>query len=145
MSSRNKLLHLPDTLTCWPWPRTINQHYEAVRAESDAFSAQSQYAFDKCDFGAKHSGPLPVESDFALIMDIHGHGNLFGLQDFSPLSQVADEVAILHSRVTLFDVAYSCNHFCVSFTAQRIAVDLGAAKGHINTTLSVNQIVASFG
>ncbi|OCB88229.1 hypothetical protein A7U60_g4634 [Sanghuangporus baumii] len=46
---------------------------------------------------------------------------LFGLQDFSPLSQVADEVVMV-----------------IFIRAQRIAVDvhLGAAKGHINTALS---------
>ncbi|KAL5510886.1 hypothetical protein ACEPAG_4643 [Sanghuangporus baumii] len=57
MSSETKLLHLPDTLANWPWPRTINPHYEAVKAESDAwirsfnaFSTKSQYAIDKCNF-----------------------------------------------------------------------------------------------
>ncbi|KAL5510885.1 hypothetical protein ACEPAG_4642 [Sanghuangporus baumii] len=57
MSNDTKLLHLPDTLANWPWPRTINPHYEAVKAESDAwfrsfnaFSTKSQYAFDKCNF-----------------------------------------------------------------------------------------------
>ncbi|KAL5513795.1 STS14_2 [Sanghuangporus vaninii] len=57
MSSEAKLLHLPNTLANWPWPRAINPHYEAVKAESDAwfrsfkaFSTKSQYAFDKCDF-----------------------------------------------------------------------------------------------
>ncbi|KAG1830867.1 hypothetical protein EV424DRAFT_1374831, partial [Suillus variegatus] len=45
----------------WPWPRTINPHYEDVKAEVDAsfrdfkaLSLKSQEAFDKCDFGSTY-------------------------------------------------------------------------------------------
>ncbi|KAL5513793.1 hypothetical protein ACEPAH_4194 [Sanghuangporus vaninii] len=69
MSVGTKLLHLPDTLTSWPWPRTINPHYEAVKAESDAwfrsfkaFSAKSQYAFDKCNFALLAALAYPYAS-----------------------------------------------------------------------------------
>ncbi|EJD08331.1 terpenoid synthase [Fomitiporia mediterranea MF3/22] len=63
MSNSTTILHLPDTLANWPWQRTINPHYEEVKAESDAwfhsfkaFSAESQYAFDKCDFEHLRTG-----------------------------------------------------------------------------------------
>ena len=58
MTKDTKLFHLPDTLADWPWPRMINSHYEECKKESNAwlqsfkaFSPQSQYAFEKCDFG----------------------------------------------------------------------------------------------
>ena len=51
-------LYLPDTMANWPWPRRINPYYEEVTAESGAwfksfklFTPESQYAYDKCDFG----------------------------------------------------------------------------------------------
>ncbi|KAG2099849.1 terpenoid synthase [Suillus discolor] len=57
MDARPKMLYLPDTMVNWPWPRTINPHYEDVKAEVDAsfrdfkaLSPKSQEAFDKCDF-----------------------------------------------------------------------------------------------
>ncbi|OJA11858.1 hypothetical protein AZE42_03256 [Rhizopogon vesiculosus] len=43
-------------MTNWPWPRSINPHFEAVKLEVDAsfrdfkaLSPKSQEAFDKCD------------------------------------------------------------------------------------------------
>ncbi|KAG2136534.1 terpenoid synthase [Suillus bovinus] len=57
MDARPKMIYLPDTMINWPWPRTINPHYEDVKAEVDAsfrdfkaLSHESQEAFDKCDF-----------------------------------------------------------------------------------------------
>ncbi|KAG1793408.1 terpenoid synthase [Suillus plorans] len=57
MDARPKTIYLPDTMVNWPWPRTINPHYEDVKAEVDAsfhdfkaLSPKSQEAFDKCDF-----------------------------------------------------------------------------------------------
>ncbi|KAG1830869.1 terpenoid synthase [Suillus variegatus] len=57
MDARPKTIYLPDTMVNWPWPRTINPHYEDVKAEVDAsfrdfkaLSRKSQEAFDKCDF-----------------------------------------------------------------------------------------------
>lgn len=51
------LLRIPNTLANWPWPRTINSHYESCKAESaawvesfQAFSPKAQKAFNKCDF-----------------------------------------------------------------------------------------------
>ncbi|KAI0050123.1 terpenoid synthase [Auriscalpium vulgare] len=48
---------LPETLSGWPWPRIINPHYEAVKAESRAwlhsfriFGPKTQDAFDKGDY-----------------------------------------------------------------------------------------------
>ncbi|KAG0702611.1 terpenoid synthase [Suillus ampliporus] len=56
MDARPRVIYLPDTMNSWPWPRAMNPHYEAVKAEVDAsfrnfkaLSAQSQEAFDKCD------------------------------------------------------------------------------------------------
>ncbi|KAG2341934.1 terpenoid synthase [Suillus weaverae] len=57
MDAHPRMLYLPDTMTNWPWPRTINPHFEDVKAEVDAsfrdfkaLSPESQEAFDKCDF-----------------------------------------------------------------------------------------------
>ncbi|KAG2136537.1 terpenoid synthase [Suillus bovinus] len=57
MDARQKMIYLPDIMINWPWPRTINPHYEDVKAEVDAsfrdfkaLSHESQEAFDKCDF-----------------------------------------------------------------------------------------------
>ncbi|KAG2039759.1 isoprenoid synthase domain-containing protein [Suillus americanus] len=57
MDARPKTIYLPDTMVNWPWPRTINPHFEDVKAEVDAsfrdfkaLSPESQEAFDKCDF-----------------------------------------------------------------------------------------------
>ena len=57
-SVEQKMLYLPETMADWPWPRAINPYYKEVSAQSDAwfhsfkaFSARSQKAFDKCDFG----------------------------------------------------------------------------------------------
>ncbi|KAI0355478.1 terpenoid synthase [Trametes cingulata] len=53
-----KVLHLPDLMENWPWPRRIHPLYEEVSAESNAwlrsfapFTPESQLAFEKCDFG----------------------------------------------------------------------------------------------
>ncbi|KAG1793407.1 isoprenoid synthase domain-containing protein [Suillus plorans] len=57
MDARPKTIYLPDTMVNWPWPRTINPHYEDVKAEVNAsfrdfkaLSPNSQEAFNKCDF-----------------------------------------------------------------------------------------------
>lgn len=51
------LIHLPNTLRNWPWPRAINLHYEECKRESEAwiesfqaFSPKAQRAFNKCNF-----------------------------------------------------------------------------------------------
>ncbi|EJD00101.1 terpenoid synthase [Fomitiporia mediterranea MF3/22] len=73
MSSSSTILHLPDTLANWPWPRAINLYYEEVKAESrawfhsfKAFSAKSQYAFDKCDFEHLRTGSDLMNLLFAI-------------------------------------------------------------------------------
>lgn len=50
-------IRLPDTLANWPWPRTLNPHYEIVKAETDAWfrsfnalTPKALLAFEKCDF-----------------------------------------------------------------------------------------------
>ncbi|TCD62382.1 terpene cyclase [Steccherinum ochraceum] len=60
------ILHLPDTLADWPWPRSINPHYQEVKEEStawfhafEALSPQSQKAFDKCNFALLASLAYP--------------------------------------------------------------------------------------
>ncbi|KAG1836888.1 isoprenoid synthase domain-containing protein [Suillus subalutaceus] len=57
MDTHPKMIYLPDTMLNWPWPRTINPHFEDVKAEVGAsfrdfkaLSPESQEAFDKCDF-----------------------------------------------------------------------------------------------
>lgn len=49
---------IPDFLADYPWKRQSNSHYEEVKKATDqwmygfkAFSAKSQYAFDKGEFG----------------------------------------------------------------------------------------------
>ncbi|KAG1857995.1 isoprenoid synthase domain-containing protein [Suillus tomentosus] len=56
MDARPKMIYLPDTMANWPWPRTINPHFEDVKAEVDAsirgfkaLSPESRAAFTKCD------------------------------------------------------------------------------------------------
>ncbi|KAG1732863.1 isoprenoid synthase domain-containing protein [Suillus paluster] len=62
MEARPRVIYLPDTMNDWPWPRAMNPHYEAVKAEVDAsfrdfkaLSAKSQEAFDKCDSGSTYN------------------------------------------------------------------------------------------
>lgn len=57
-SMKDRTLYLPKTMESWPWPRVINPHYEEVSALStawirsfQAFTPQSQYAFDQIDTG----------------------------------------------------------------------------------------------
>ncbi|EPE04338.1 terpenoid synthase [Ophiostoma piceae UAMH 11346] len=52
-----KMLHIPDTLADWPWPRFPNPHYDEVAEQSrewlrsfNAFPSRVQNAFDACDF-----------------------------------------------------------------------------------------------
>ncbi|KKY32392.1 putative terpene synthase metal binding domain protein [Diaporthe ampelina] len=52
-----RILHLPDTLATWPWPKAISPHYEYCKRESSAwaegfhaFGPKAQAAFNKCDF-----------------------------------------------------------------------------------------------
>jgi hypothetical protein len=61
MDAHPKMIYLPDTMINWPWPRTINPHFEDVKAEVGAsfrdfkaLSPESQEAFDKCDFGSTY-------------------------------------------------------------------------------------------
>ena len=56
MSSLSQF-RLPDLLAQWPWPRTLNQHYQEAKSESgqwlrdfEALDAKSQKTFDLCDF-----------------------------------------------------------------------------------------------
>ena len=51
-------IYLPDILAAWPWPRKINPHHREATAEANAWfkslnplTPESQYAFDKGDFG----------------------------------------------------------------------------------------------
>ena len=51
-------LYLPDTMAAWPWPRKFNPFYEDVATESNLWfksfsplTPESQYGFDKCNFG----------------------------------------------------------------------------------------------
>jgi len=61
-----KLLHLPDTMTSWPWQRKINPYYEETKTASNAwlqklkiFTPNSQHAFEKGDFGRMASLVYP--------------------------------------------------------------------------------------
>jgi len=60
---------LPDTLANWPWPRTLNPHYEVVKAETDAWfrsfnalSPKALLAFEKCDFSRAAALAYPFYS-----------------------------------------------------------------------------------
>lgn len=65
-----QILHLPDTLASWPWPRFINPHYEDCKRESSAwtenfhaFGPKAQVAFNKCDFSrSKQSKSAMISS-----------------------------------------------------------------------------------
>ena len=53
----NTFYVIPNTMENWPWKRSINPHYEEVKAQSDdwlksfrPFNEKSQVAFDRCDF-----------------------------------------------------------------------------------------------
>ena len=70
-----KYLYIPDTMSDWPWPRKINPFYEEVTAESNAwfksfkpFTPESQYAYDKCDFGRLASLAYPDASRGKLVL-----------------------------------------------------------------------------
>ena len=48
---------LPDPVSLWPWPRTLNRYYQEAKSESDnwlrgfeALDAKSQRSFEFCDF-----------------------------------------------------------------------------------------------
>ncbi|KAG2057544.1 terpenoid synthase [Suillus hirtellus] len=55
MDARPKMIYLPDTMVNWPWPRTINPHFEDVKAEVDASvrditpSPEFQASYVKCE------------------------------------------------------------------------------------------------
>ena len=56
------MLHIPDTLADWPWPRSLNPHYEEVSEQStewlrsfNAFPSRVQAVFDACDFSMCHA------------------------------------------------------------------------------------------
>ena len=58
-SKPTQQLILPETLKNWPWPRRINPHHAAVKAEANhwlhkfnAFNPKAQAAFDAFDFRA---------------------------------------------------------------------------------------------
>ncbi|KAG2032941.1 isoprenoid synthase domain-containing protein [Suillus americanus] len=61
MDARPKIIYLPDTMIDWPWPRTINPHYEDVKIEVDALirdtkalSPESLAAFDRANTGSAY-------------------------------------------------------------------------------------------
>ncbi|KAI0675633.1 terpenoid synthase [Trametes maxima] len=67
----SRLIQLPNTMSSWPMPRRVNPLYEEVSARSaewvrsfQAFSLESQRAFDLCDFGLLASLAYPnVDED----------------------------------------------------------------------------------
>ncbi|KAI0371440.1 terpenoid synthase [Pilatotrama ljubarskyi] len=68
-----RVLHLPDFMANWPWPRRLHPLYEEVSAESNAwlksfapFTPESQHAFEKCDFGLLAALGYPDASREAL-------------------------------------------------------------------------------
>ncbi|KAG1780020.1 terpenoid synthase [Suillus placidus] len=72
MDARPRVIYLPDTMANWPWPRVMNPHYEAVKAEVDesfshfkGLSPESQEAFNKCD-----SEHLRIGCDFINVLGI---------------------------------------------------------------------------
>ncbi|KAF8209071.1 terpenoid synthase [Mycena galopus ATCC 62051] len=60
-------IHFPNTLGSWPWLRHLNPHFEACKAESEAwletfnaFSPKAQKAFNLCDFNLLASLVYPL-------------------------------------------------------------------------------------
>jgi len=58
---------LPDIVAQWPWPRSLNQHYQEAKAESGqwlrdfkALDAKAQRSFDLCDFSLLSSLGYPL-------------------------------------------------------------------------------------
>jgi hypothetical protein len=56
---------LPDPISLWPWPRTLNRYYQEAKVESDEWlhsfevlDAKSQRAFDFCDFRKQSQATL---------------------------------------------------------------------------------------
>lgn len=78
-SENQKLLYLPRTMDAWPWPRAINPHYREIQAQSDAwfhsfqaFTPQSQRAYDKCDFGTSMAvDSLPFDEHYYNQVALH--------------------------------------------------------------------------
>lgn len=71
---------IPDTLANWPWPRSLNPHYETVSAASldwlwsfQIFPPKAQLAFKKCDYGKHHV------KDAGIISDTDFEGLLAGM------------------------------------------------------------------
>ncbi|KAJ7121824.1 terpenoid synthase [Mycena crocata] len=59
--------YIPDTLRNWPWPRSVNPHYQVCKKESaawcdsfHAFSPKAQKAFNRCDFNLLASLAFPL-------------------------------------------------------------------------------------
>nr|AQH32583.1 terpenoid synthase [Polyporus brumalis] len=100
-----RYLYLPDTMANWPWPRKINPYYEEVTAESNAwfktfkaFTPESQYAYDKCDFGRLASLAYPDVSREALRTGVDLMNVLFLVDeytDFQPAPVVREITGVV--------------------------------------------------
>jgi hypothetical protein len=62
MAEQLQSFRIPEVPADYPWKRQFNLHYREAKTESDnwmygfkAFSAKSQYAFDKGEFGQSRS------------------------------------------------------------------------------------------
>ncbi|EIN12000.1 terpenoid synthase [Punctularia strigosozonata HHB-11173 SS5] len=63
MPTSQPIIYLPDNLASWPWPRSLNPHYEECKADSaawlesfKAFDPKAQSAFNLCDFTNNRTG-----------------------------------------------------------------------------------------
>ncbi|KAG1908076.1 isoprenoid synthase domain-containing protein [Suillus fuscotomentosus] len=77
MDARPKVIYLPDTMVNWPWPRTINSHFEDVKAEVDVLvrditpSPEFQASYIKCEIVVHRSANETVTKEIAdIILDV---------------------------------------------------------------------------
>jgi hypothetical protein len=62
MDTPRRSFYLPDAMNDWPWPRTLNPHFEAVKVEVDAWfrdfkglGNEVHEAFDKSGVGSNYA------------------------------------------------------------------------------------------
>jgi hypothetical protein len=104
-SAPDTIFFLPETLSKWPWKRSINPLYHQVKSESsawirsfNAFSPKAQRAFDLCDFSEWCLGRSSVNSFRHRILDLLA-SLAYPLEQkgtflFSPCSSVTDTLSL---------------------------------------------------
>ncbi|KZT12302.1 terpenoid synthase [Laetiporus sulphureus 93-53] len=102
MQEMSTILHIPDTMSAWPWPRQINQHYEEVKAASDLWiqsfnvcKPSSQRAFERCDLGLLAALMYPSLNKAHLRVGCDLMNIVFVIDDYTDVQDatVCDKVA----------------------------------------------------